>query len=69
MKTSSSSHMSQHYLTCGQWVTYTHCLGKPGETETRQRKVFDMKSKKLSNCLFCYTCNECGVQHTIDSSD
>ena len=57
-----------HLDKCGREYTYTYCLGKPGDTEQRVSRSYNVVKVNKGNCYNEHYCHDCGCTWSIDSS-
>jgi hypothetical protein len=51
---------NQHVANCGKPIF---------DSKGREWRDYDMTTRNLARCYDEVTCNECGIQFTVDSSD
>jgi len=59
---------ANHLENCGNEYIYTFCLGKPGDTEKRTGRKYNVTVTKRGNCYNNHYCHDCGISYNIDSS-
>jgi hypothetical protein len=60
---------TKHLKCCGEEYETKYFLGSPDKFEIRKYRKNTLAQRNLGHCYNEYTCTECGIQFTVDSSD
>lgn len=59
---------TKHLECCGEEYE-AQCIGKRFDKITKKFRKYSMITKNLGHCYNEYTCQQCGIQYSVDSSD
>lgn len=58
----------EHLEHCGTERSYLRYTGDPNKPEQAVIRDYQMIVENLGNCYNRYTCQDCGISYTVDSS-